>query len=202
MEDLQRIFEFINYSERLKTELRHATKSDHARESVADHSWRLALVLILLAPKLKINIDLLRAIKIAIIHDLVEIEAHDVPILEQVNNQKTSQNKEVKERVAISKIGQMLKGDGEEILSLWNEFEKQETSEAKVVKALDKLEGQLQFLQDPIRRFTPEEQNLIDSMLTQTSRLCEIDPVLKQFDKLTLKHRKKRISYRGAEEKK
>ena len=195
MKETKRIIEFINYAEKLKTELRHATKSDNQRESVADHTWRLSLMLILIAPKLKLKIDLLKAIKIAIVHDIVEIEAKDVPIPDRINDQKLSTQKEKNEQTAIENIKNRLGDDGQEIFDLWNEFEDSKTNEAKVVKTLDKLEGQLQFLNDPVRKFAKDEQNSVKSLLEETAKLCKIDPFLKQLDEDTLNNRKKRTSY-------
>lgn len=192
MKDSKRIINFIDYAERLKVELRHASKSDSQRESVADHSWRLSLMLMLVAPKIKLKIDLQRALKMALIHDIVEIEAKDVPAIEHIGNQKLSQDKEKKEQLAIRKIKKMLGGDGQEIFDLWQEYEKLETNESKVVKALDKLEGELQFLQDPIRKFTLEEQGSIKLLLDRTSKLCAVDPFLHQLDKITFPDLKKR----------
>lgn len=65
--------------------------------------------------------------------------------------------------------------------------------EAKLVKAPDSLEGELQFLQDPIRKFKSEEQESIGVLLEMISDLCKIDPFLQQLDEISLGDRKKRI---------
>lgn len=193
MNDAKTIIEFIRYAERLKTELRHATRSDNQRESVADHTWRLALFLILVAPKLKLEIDLSKALKMTIIHDIVEIEAKDIPVLKQINDDTFSLQKKKAEILAINKIKKLLGDNGQEIYDLWNEYEDSKTNEAKIIKALDKLEGQLQFLEDPIRKFTIDEQDSIELLLNQTKKLCDIDPFLQELDKTTIASRKKRI---------
>lgn len=194
MKDAKKIIKFIDFAEGLKTELRHATKSDHQRESVADHTWRLTLIIMLVAPKLEIKIDLLQCLKIAIIHDIVEIEAKDIPLIEHVDNKKLSAKKDKSERLAIKNIRNKLGKSGKEIYDLWYEFENQESNEAKVVKALDKLEGELQFLSDPVRKFTASDQRLVDMILTNTTELCSIDPFLKHLDETTFAQRKKRTS--------
>ncbi|MCL5410837.1 MAG: HD domain-containing protein [Patescibacteria group bacterium] len=195
MNQAQKLIEFIHYAERLKTELRHATRSDNQRESVADHTWRLSLMLMLVYPNLKLKIDLLKTLKMSIIHDIVEIEAKDIPVLEQINDNKLAGQKEKAEKTAIQKLKNRLGNDGQEIFDLWNEFENSKTNEAKIVKALDKLEGQLQFLDDPVRKFTANEQDSITQLLQNTKKLCEIDPFLQQLDEMTLDDRKKRISF-------
>jgi putative hydrolase of HD superfamily len=194
MEQTQKIIDFIRYAEGLKTELRHATKSNGDKESVADHSWRLCLVLMLVAPKIKLKIDLLKALKMAIVHDIIEIEAKDIPILEQISSSEVSTQKEKNEKLAIENIKNRLGQVGSEIINLWHEFEKSKTNVAKVVKALDKLEGQWQFLDDPIRKFTTCEQDSIEKLFENTKNLCKIDPFLQNLDQSTLSDRKKRTS--------
>ncbi len=195
MKETKKIISFIHYVEKLKTELRHATRSDRQRESVADHSWRLILFIMLVAPKLSLKIDLLKTIKIAAIHDITEIEAKDIPALEHISNKKVLDKKNRDERRAIIKIKKKLGGDDCEICDLWWEYENLKTNEAKLVSALDKLEGELQFLQDPVRKFKLCEQDSIKRLLEQTTKLCEIDPFLQKLDKLTLNDRKRRINH-------
>jgi len=195
MNDTKRIIDFIHYTEKLKTELRHATKSDNQRESVADHTWRLSLILMLVAPKLELKIDLLKTLKMTIIHDIVEIEAKDIPVLEQINDNTLSFKKEKDEKTAIQNIKNRLGNDGQEIFDIWNEFEDAKTNEAKLIKVLDKLEGQLQFLSDPVRKFTEDEQESIQLLLKNTRELCKIDPFLQTLDEITLDDRKKRTSF-------
>lgn len=194
MKEAKRLIEFIRYAEKLKTELRHTTRSDNQRESVADHTWRLSLMLMLVYPKLKLKIDLSRTLKIAIIHDIVEIEAKDISVLEQINNKKLTVQKEKAEKTAISNIKKRLGDDGQEIFDLWYEFEDSKTNESKIVKALDKLEAQLQVLDDHVRKFTANEQDSIAQLFQNTKELCEIDPFLRQLDQVTFEDRKKRTS--------
>lgn len=192
MKETKRIIDFIHYAEKLKTELRHATRSDNQRESVADHSWRLILFLILVAPKLTIKIDLLKAMKMATIHDITEIDAKDVSALEHINNKKISAKKKKDEKRAIEKIRKKLTSDSHEICDLWQEFEDSKTNEAKLVNALDKLEGELQFLTDTNKEFKLEEQESVKILLQRTSDLCKIDPFLEEIDKISFGDRKKR----------
>jgi putative hydrolase of HD superfamily len=194
MEQTQKIIDFIRYAEGLKTEMRHATKSNGDKESVADHSWRLCLVLMLAAPKLKLKIDLLKALKMAIVHDIIEIEAKDIPILEQISSSEVSTQKEKNEKLAIENIKSRLGLDGLEIVNLWYEFEESKTNEARVVKALDKLEGQWQFLDDPIRRFTANEQESIEKLFKNTNKLCKVDSFLQNLNQSTLSDMKERTS--------
>ena len=195
MDEVQKIINFIHYAEKLKTELRLASRSDKNRESVADHCWRVSLIIVLIVPKLKIEVDFLKILKMAIIHDLPEIEAKDVPILESIADQEKQSTKEKQELVAINKIKEMLGFDGQEIYDLWFEFEEQKTNEAKVLKAIDKLEGQLQFLSENVTTFIEQDQEAIKKLLEVTTELSKIDPFIAKLDELTMVDRQNRIKY-------
>ncbi|OGK46782.1 hypothetical protein A3A93_04015 [Candidatus Roizmanbacteria bacterium RIFCSPLOWO2_01_FULL_38_12] len=138
-EEITRLFEFFKTVEKLKTELRHSWTSDASRrESVAEHTWMLSLMTMLLSNKPGVKIDQLKAIKMAITHDLVETIARDVPSHEISDRQDKKRENEQK---AIETLKESLGGDlGQEILSLWTEFEGRQTNEAKFVHALDKFE--------------------------------------------------------------
>jgi len=191
--EARKIIDFINYAEKLKVELRHASKSDGMHESVADHSWRLSLMLVLIVPKLKLKIDLLKALKMAVVHDLVEIESKDVPLLTYIDNKHLADEKDIREQRAIAKIRKVLGTSGEEIYQLWQEFEDLKTNEAKLVKALDRFEGEFQFLTETVTKFTKQEQKAIDILLKETTELAKIDPFLEKIDEISIEERKKRI---------
>ncbi len=194
-DEAQVVVDFIHYAEKLKVELRQASKSNNDRESVAEHCWRVSLMLVLVAPKLKIRIDLLKALKMAIIHDLVEIEYKDIPILQHINNKKAGKSKHEQELKAMKKIQKMLGSSGKEVYDLFVEFEDQKTNEAKVLKALDRLEGQLQFLSESVMTFTSKHKPAIEELLRDTTECCKVDPFIQKLDAVSLKARKNRIKF-------
>lgn len=134
---------FFAYSEKLKTIYRHSYTTDLARkESVADHSWMMALLTIILVEQINKKVDQLRAIKMAIVHDLAESLTGDIPAFEISNRQNTKQVLEIQ---ALKKLISVLPiKSGKEILSLYKEFEDGKTLEAKFVQALDKIEVLMQ----------------------------------------------------------
>src|SRR6056297_1491823 len=83
--ELTKVLKLLNLAEKLKFELRHSWLSNGRQESVAEHSWRLALMVVLLAPHLGEPVNMEKALKMALIHDLVEAEAGDVPVFDCVN---------------------------------------------------------------------------------------------------------------------
>jgi len=177
----KKFIDFLIYSERLKTEARHAHKSDGQPESTAEHSWRLALILLLVAPKLQKELELLKALKMAIIHDIVEIEAKDIPVLEHIDNNARRALKDAEEAKAIKAIQSILGSEGDEIYALFDEYQAGETYEAKILNVLDKIEGQTQFLSENVKIFSEAEQEPVAKLIKKTAELAKIDPYLEQL---------------------
>lgn len=142
---LKSILEVMALAEKLKFELRHSYTSEGRQESVAEHTWRMSLMAVLIEPLLSKSVDMARMLKMIIIHDLVEAEARDVSALDVLRNPDIRKQKELNEQKAIENIRAALtETNGQEIYELWYEFEAKETYEAKVANAMDKLEVQLQ----------------------------------------------------------
>lgn len=111
-------------------------------DSSADHSWRLALATFIIAEELKLNIDLVRAIKIALVHDLAESVAGDIDVRDIKSGKYTEEQKLEGELEAMKKICSTLPENlGQEINDLWSDYNSAGTKEAKYIKALDKAEG-------------------------------------------------------------
>jgi putative hydrolases of HD superfamily len=139
------ILKVLKLAERLKFELRHSYLSNGRQESVAEHTWRMSLMAVLIEPLLKQKIDTARLLKMIIIHDLVEAEAKDISALDVLRNPEIRIQKVENEKKAIENLREaLIETNGEGIYDLFYEFEEKETYEAKVANALDKLEVQLQ----------------------------------------------------------
>jgi putative hydrolase of HD superfamily len=139
------ILQVLQLAERLKFELRHSYTSSGRQESVAEHTWRMALMAVLIEPLLTQPIDTARLLKMIIIHDLVEAEARDVSALDVIRDPSIKIQKAKQEQQAIENIRRaLIDTNGQEIYDLFYEFEHKETYEAKVANALDKMEAQLQ----------------------------------------------------------
>src|SRR5687768_16282451 len=145
IKNIQTIIKVLKLAERLKFELRHSYTSNGRRENVGEHTWRMALMAVLIEPLLKQKVDTARLLKMIIIHDLVEAEAKDASALDVFRNPEIKILKIERERKAIENLRAALaETNGQEIYELFYEFENKETYEAKVANALDKLEVQLQ----------------------------------------------------------
>lgn len=186
---VRQLLSFLHSCEKLKEELRHGWTSNGRQESVADHSWRLALMVMLFAPHVEHNIDCNKAIKMALIHDLVEIEAGDQYFLEKSEILKKEQAS--RELRAIESIQKKIGDDsGDYIYALWHEFNDLQSPEAKFVKALDKLEGYIQQNEADISTWT-EEETL--SVLYYLDNFCDFDFFLKEVKNCVVLESMKKI---------
>lgn len=135
--------EFLREAERLKCTLRSGFTSDGRPESTAEHTWRLCLMALVFADEFE-GIDVLRFIKLCIVHDLGEALSGDIPAVMQT----AGQNKSAQERADLETLTQALHPEKRaEILGLWEEYEAAQTPEAVLAKGLDKLETILQHNQ-------------------------------------------------------
>ncbi len=181
------ILNFLHESEGLKRELRHSWLSDGRRESVAEHTWRMALMAIVLHKEVDPNIDIGHILKMIIVHDLGEVYAGDY----QVYGKKVPENKHELEETALSKLLQKLPTySQEEIMNLWNEFEQRETPEAKFAVALDKLEVLIQHNEADLSTYLEGEGKY---NLTYADDKVAYSEVLKEFRELVKEETKSKI---------
>ncbi len=143
MEKSERYLQFMREAERLKNVLRTAHTSAGRTESTAEHTWRLALLALVLAGE-KPELDLQRVLAMCLVHDLGETYEGDIPAVEQSDPAA----KAATELAAIDRLTSLLPDEAAaRIRSLWEEYEACATPEARWVKALDKAETILQHNQ-------------------------------------------------------
>jgi putative hydrolase of HD superfamily len=142
-DELDGVLAFLRAAERLKTVTRSGWTSTGKAESVAEHTWRLCLMAMVLYGRAE-DIDLARLLKMCVIHDLGEAIGGDVPAPAQL----AGSPKAGQERADLVSLVEPLPALGRrEILELWDEYEAASSPEAKVAKGLDKLETILQHTQ-------------------------------------------------------
>ena len=130
--------QFIIEIDKLKLILRQTLLTDGSRrENSAEHSWHLALMAIILAEYAPSGVDQLRAIKMLLIHDLVEIDAGDTFCYDVQANQNKAANEA---QAALRLFGLLPADQAEELRSLWEEFEARKTPTAKFAAALDRIQ--------------------------------------------------------------
>lgn len=123
---------------KLKLIFRNTTTLPDRKESTAEHSWSVTMIAMILMDRLKKefpSIDELRIIKLALIHDVVEIYAGDVSAFDT----EARKNKTKDEIEALEKIITIYPEFGKQLHDLWHESEKKETLEAKIAKAADAI---------------------------------------------------------------
>jgi len=131
--------EFILEIDKLKKILRRTPLLDRSRqENSAEHSWHIALIVMVLAEYADEDpLDLLRVIKLLLAHDLVEIDAGDTYCYDESGVQ--DQNK--REKKAANRIFNILPEDqAESFRALWDEYEDRSTPESRFANALDRFQ--------------------------------------------------------------
>lgn len=172
----RRFLEFFAVAERLKCELRHSWMSDGRRESVAEHTWSVALLALLASPYLEQPVKLEKVLAMAIVHDLAEAKAGDVPYFETGPRKL---HKEQREREAIEELaGLLMPPVSDTVRGLWNEFEQGQTPEAKFVRALDHCEVQAQHNLASLSSWEPIEHELV---YTKMDQRCAHDAFLREL---------------------
>ena len=168
-DDLDGILAFLRAAERLKTVTRSGWTSTGQAESVAEHTWRLCLMAMLLYGRAP-GVDLARLLRMCLIHDLGEAIRGDVPAPAQAGPGAKSAD----ERADLLELTAPLPADlREEIVALWDDYEAAESTEARVAKGLDKLETILQHTQG----LNPSDFDYAFN-LGYGRRFTENDPVL------------------------
>lgn len=135
---LDRQIAFIVEIDRLKQVYRQTYLMDSSRkENSAEHSWHFALLAIVLAEYADEPMDVLKVVKMALIHDIVEIDAGDVFIYDR----ESIAHHEESERNAAERLFGILPPDQKaEYRALWEEFEARKTPEARFAAALDRVQ--------------------------------------------------------------
>lgn len=143
-DSMDRILSFLKEIEKAKHIERQIYLSGENRlENDAEHSWHMAMFIILFEKYLPKGLDFLKIIKMALIHDLVEIYAGDTFAYDK----EAKKDKKEKEERAAEKLFSMLPEDpGNELRDLFDEFEERKTGEAKTVKSFDRLQAIMQNL--------------------------------------------------------
>lgn len=136
---------FLNEACRLKSVNRATPLCDGSRpENSGEHSWHIALYALVLAEQAPAGVKIDRVIRMLLIHDLVEIDAGDAPVYG--NHDKAAL--ELAESAAADRIFGLLPADqAADLRALWDEFEANQTPDARFAKSLD--------------RFQPPNQNLV-----------------------------------------
>ena len=164
------LLEILQVAARLKTTPRHCETAPGRAESVADHSWRIALMAMLLTPQFP-EADMNKVIRMCLIHDLGEAFTGDIPTFE-----KTEADVQKEDDLYAAWVDTLPPETKAEFSSLLVEMNALETTEAKIYKALDKLEAVISHNESDISTWLPLEYDL---QLTYGAENVAFSPFLK-----------------------
>ena len=135
--DLAARLRFVLEADSLKSVLRRNSITDGSRrENSAEHSWHLALMALVLAPRRGEPIDVARVIEMLLVHDLVEIDAGDTFVYDDTARE---QKEELEQRAADRIFAMLPAADAARLRARWDEFEASATPEARFAHSVDRL---------------------------------------------------------------
>lgn len=146
--------DILHIAEKLKDTPRHCTTSNRRTESVAEHSWRISLMAFLLKHEFP-DLDINKVVDMCLIHDLGECFTGDIPTFI-----KTDSDRETEDTLLNQWVKTLPADISENLTELYKEMEAQETKEARLYKALDKLEALIQHNESPLDTWTENEYEL------------------------------------------
>lgn len=148
------LLDILSVTERLKDAVRHCYTSGGRRESVAEHSWMMTVMAFFMRDEFP-DADMDKVIEMCIIHDLGEAFTGDIPTFE-----KTKEDEKREEDLLSDWIKALPSGYAEKMQLLYEEMEEQKTQEAKIYKAIDKLEALIQHNMSDLSTWLPLEYDL------------------------------------------
>lgn len=148
------LLKILNVAEKLKCNTRHCYTSSGRHESVAEHCWRTALMAMLLESEFP-QADMNKVIKMILIHDLGEAFTGDIPCFNKTSKDETNES-----NVLDDWVKTFPEPEQKQWLELYAEMNTLETQEAKIYKALDKMEAVIQHDESDISTWIPLEYEL------------------------------------------
>lgn len=132
---------FLTEADRLKSVIRATPLHDGSRpENTAEHSWHVALFALTLAEHAEAEVDVLRVLKMMLLHDLVEIDAGDAPIHGVLTPEERAAIDRVEQTAADRIFGLLPADQAAEFRALWDEFEAGESADARFARAVDRVQ--------------------------------------------------------------
>ncbi|MBB2151606.1 HD domain-containing protein [Pedobacter gandavensis] len=173
--DLAKQMAFIHEIDKLKYIQRKTRLFNSERhENDAEHSWHLAMMAMVLAEHANEKVDIMKVVKMLLIHDIVEIDSGDIFLYDsQANHDNTAEE----QKAAVRIFGLLPDQQAEEFISLWEEFEAGITAESKFAKSIDRLEPVLQNVSNEGGTWSEYEVKY-DTVIKKTSKMKDGSQVL------------------------
>ena len=154
---------FLHRIETMKTNTRHSWTAGGTHETVAAHSWRLAVMALLLREEFP-ELDMDKVIRMCLIHDFGEAVTGDIPAFE-----KTEDHEETERRAVYDLVETLPQPVSGELHGLFDEMDALDTPEARLYKALDKIEAVLQHNEADLSTWLPLERELNQTYGTENA---------------------------------
>ena len=182
--EISKYLETVHLAERLKDAARHCYTSGGKRESVAEHSWRISLMALLLRDEFP-DADIDKIIRMCIIHDLGEVFTGDIPTF-----LKTDSDEKTEAELLSAWVNSLPSPYDAEFAALYDEMARLETTEAKIYKALDGLEALISHNESDLKTWSENEFSL---NLTYSDDKVAFSPYLTSLRELIRSETKNKI---------
>lgn len=189
---IEDLIHFIGRVEKLKCYTRHSWTSSGRRESVAEHSFMLAIMAYLVKDEFP-ETDINKVMLMCLFHDFGEAVTGDIPAFE-----KNERDEKVEADAVAALLGELPERYREEMEGLFQEMKEQRTPEARLYKALDKMEAVLQHNQASIETWLPLEYEL---QMNYGEKEVAYSPYLMELKKQLNEDSRKKIELHHAERK-
>jgi len=174
----RQLIEFLGIIGNLKNNTRHVWNAEGRQESVAEHSWRLSVMALLIADEFP-EVDINKVVKMCLIHDFGEALTGDIPSF-----YKTKQDEDKEDLAVQSILARLPDNISEDFSSIFADMAELNTPEAKLFKALDNLEALVSHNESPLETWLELEfsENLIygDENVAYSKFLKELRKELKK----------------------
>ena len=170
--DSRTFLDLLKVAERLKCNTRHSYTSSGRHESVAEHSWRLTMMAYFMRDEFP-EADIDKVIRMCMFHDMGEAITGDIPAFE-----KTSADSDHENHVMDELLDTLPEPYRADLKELFAEMEALETLEAKIYKALDKLEALIQHNEADLSTWIPLEYDL---QMTYGTEECSFSEYMKNL---------------------
>lgn len=183
--DARELLDILHIAEKLKDTTRHSYTSGGRRESVAEHTFRTALMAYFIKDEYP-EVDIDKVIKMCLIHDLGEAFTGDIPAFE-----KTESDEEAEKQMLLKWVKSLPNPYNTEMLALYEEMHERKTLEAKIFKALDGLETVIQHNEADLSTWSDNEYEL-NAIYGEDK--CSFSPYLTELRKILKEETLNKIS--------
>ena len=183
--EVHALLDVLHIAERLKDELRHCDTSKGRRESVAEHSWRIALMALFMQDEFP-ELDMNKVIRMCLIHDLGECFTGDIPTF-----LKSKEDEKKEDEALAAWVRSLPEPYCTELADLYAEMNALQTSEARLYKTLDKLEAVIAHNESDISTWLPLEYEL---QQTYAAESVKGFPILEEIQRLAVEKTLEKIA--------